>query len=33
VSCTDADGNGRIDDIAFGRRRGSEVGLIHTSNE
>lgn len=33
VSCTDADGNGRIDDIAFGRRVGSEVGLIHTSNE
>jgi cysteine-rich repeat protein len=32
ASCTDADGDGRIDDIAFGRQRGSEVGLIHTSN-
>jgi cysteine-rich repeat protein len=32
LSCAEADGNGRIDDIAFGRRSGSEVGLIHTSN-
>ena len=32
VSCTDADGDQRIDDIAFGRRGGSEVGLILTSN-
>lgn len=32
VSCIDADADGRVDDIAFGRRGGSEVGLILTSN-
>jgi cysteine-rich repeat protein len=31
VSCSDADGDGRTD-IAFGRRGGSEVGLILTGN-
>ena len=32
VACMDADGDGHINDIAFGRQHGSEVGLIHNSN-